>query len=104
MKKRAVGTAVGRLLKRIRLRYSKNGEPFALLELENRKTDGLTAHRCVAVGTVAETMAAITSSGALLELRGEVGPFLRVLPGGETVRLEQALKVSDFQFCEEDAV
>lgn len=98
------GQARGHLPSRIRIRYSRNGEPFVLFDLIDFQASRATVHKCVAVGTVAETLAAMTISGELLELHGVIGPFARILPTGKEVRIDRALKVSHFQFLDEDAV
>lgn len=97
------GQAEGRLLNRIQIQHTEDGQTFALFDLADAKEMyALPPCRCVAEGAVAQALAALTVRGDGLALRGPIQPFERTLPTGKQVRADNALHVSEFRILEDD--
>lgn len=99
------GQAEGRLLNRIQMQRSEDGKSFALFDLADPKEmHTLPPCQCVAEGVTAQALASLTARGDALALRGSIRPFVRTLPTGRQVRVDQVLYVSEFRILDEEAL
>lgn len=98
------GQAEGRLLNRIQVQHGEDGKPFALFDLADiTEMYTLPPCQCVAEGVTARALAVLTARGDALAIRGPIHSFVRTLPTGKQVRVENALIVSEFRILDDDA-